>query len=38
MKRFLFPRCIAHRGAPLVAPENTLPALTTAIQAGGAVH
>ena len=35
MKRFLFPRCIAHRGAPLVAPENTLPALTTAIQAGG---
>ncbi len=31
---FLFPRCIAHRGAPLLAPENTLPALEAAIHTG----
>ena len=32
--RFQFPFVIAHRGAPLLAPENTLPALEAAIHSG----
>ena len=31
---FIFPKVIAHRGAPCHAPENTTPALLAAIDAG----